>query len=71
VDLGPCGWSLCFLSIDRVSKGIRGLPERRRGRRDPLFDVPNFHDMFEVVKDTSGIFVVDGVLRKSHRCRTS
>jgi hypothetical protein len=41
-----------FYQLIVVSKGIRGLPERRRGRRDPLFDVPNFHDMFEGVKDT-------------------
>jgi hypothetical protein len=48
-----------FYQLIVVSKGIRGLPERKRGRRDPLFDVPNFHDMLTGMEDTCEILAVD------------
>jgi hypothetical protein len=45
-----------FYQLTVVSKGIiRGLPERRRGRRDPLFDVPNFHDMLTGRRTRQGL----------------
>lgn len=49
-----------FYQLIVVSKGIiRGLPERRRGRRDPLFDVPNFHDMLTGRQTRLGMVTIE------------